>query len=182
MPGTLTPAQDYDHVLNIISGSDGMHDLQFTESVTTDSDCNSWNRGSIVCTDNDYLGGSVVLWNGGWDACMPLWAINATYDLDVNSDIGNFNENRVTTIVATGGYEIFTTEFVPSGDGYVPNEFLTWASGTDWGRVKPASFPNYNDTDIVGCVSRGITTDVYGQEVLNFWTMFIPSLKAIPPE
>ena len=180
MPGTLTPSQDYDHVLNIVSGSDGMHDLIFEAQATTDTynNLNVWNRGSLICMwiDGMYLGFGIRMYAGGWPGFMPMWAINAPDDLDVNGDVGNFTDRIVGGLVATGGYEIFTTEFFEEGD-YEPNQLLTFAD--DDAPLVTKSPTLYSENDIVGCVSRGITTDVYGQRVLNFWTMFIPALSLI---
>lgn len=167
MPGNLTPAQDYDHLVAAKSGSDGMHDLQFKAEIDTGQ---TWNRGALVCLT---AGGKLT--KGGGDAKMPLWAINSTSDFDVDGDVGNFIGNQVACWVATGGYELFTTEYVTTGN-YLPNQLLTNATAGDLGKIKPSASA-YNLTNIVGCVSSGVASDVYNQSVLNFWPMFIPKYK-----
>ena len=164
MPGTLRPAQDYDHLITVVSGSNSMHDLQFEAQAGPNQ---TFVRGSFVRTSTAV---PPLLIKGGVNAFMPLWAINAAGDFDVNGDKGNFIDNKVGCWVATGGYEVFTTEFVAGT--YAPNALLTWSAGSP-GKVT-ASPTNYNDNDVVGCVSKGVTTDVYGQIVLNFWTLFVP--------
>ena len=165
---SLTPAQYYDHVLNVVSGSDGMHDLQYRAAPA--STATEFDRGSLVTLDS---AGKVV---AGADSthAMPLFAINSTEDFDVEADVGNISGGYIACFVATGGYEIFTTEFV-SGS-YAPNDMLTAATGGDAGKVTEAG-ANYNDSIVVGCVSQGETTDAYSQAILYFWPMFIPENK-----
>ena len=164
MAGNLTPSQNYDHVLNVVSGSDDMHDLQYYAAPATDED---FVKGSLV-----YVDSSGNLAAGGAANAMPMWAITGVDDFDANSDVGNISGGVVSCFVATGGYEIFTTEF-RSTDTYVPNQLLT-ADTVTAGYVMAAS-ATYNDTVIVGCVSQGVQTDVYTQSILYFWTMFIPA-------
>jgi len=164
MAGNLTPSQNYDHVLNVISGSDGMHDLQYYAAPASGED---FVKGSVCYVDSS---GNLVA--GGAASVMPMWAITGVDDFDANSDVGNISGGVVSCFVATGGYEIFTTEF-DSTSTYNPNQLLTVDTGTA-GYVT-ASEATYNDTVIVGCVSAGVQTDVYAQSVLHFWTMFIPA-------
>lgn len=164
MAGNLTPAQNYDNVLNVVSGSDGMHDLQYYAAPASGE---TFTKGRMC-----YLDSSGNLVAGCTAAAMPMWAITGVDDFDANSDVGNISGGVVSCFVATGGYEIFTTEF-RSADTYNPNQLLT-TDETTAGYVK-ASAATYNDGVIVGCVSKGVQTDVYDQSVLYFWTMFIPA-------
>jgi hypothetical protein len=163
--GTLVPAQNYDHVLNIVSGSNGMHDLQF---VAAPASGQTFYRGSLVTLNS--VGQLIKGITTQHD--MPMWAINATGDFDVESDIGNVSGGNVGCFVATGGYEIFTTEFVAGT--YAPNTMLTAATSGNAGKVTAAA-ATYSDTVVVGCVSRGTSTGIYDQSLLYFWPMFMPA-------
>jgi hypothetical protein len=166
MAGNLVPDQNYDHVLNVVSGSDGMHDLQYSAAPATNED---FVKGSVCYLDTD---GNLVA--GGGDSYMPMWAITGVDDFDANSDVGNISGGVVSCFVATGGYEIFTTEFNTSAT-YNPNQLLTVDTGT--AGLVTASAAQYNDTVIVGCVSKGVQPDVYNQSILYFWPMFIPAVN-----
>jgi len=165
MAGTLTPSQNYDHVISVVSGSDGMHDLQYKAAPGTSQ---TFVKGSILYVDPT----TGTLKAGGGVTYMPMWAITGVDDFDANSDVGNMSGGVVSAYVATGGYEIFTTEFDTAS--YSPNDLLTY-SGTA-GKIKKAAAA-YNTETIVGCVSKGTDTDIYGQSILYFWPMFIPVVK-----
>jgi hypothetical protein len=167
MAGNLTPSQSYDNVLNVISGYDGMHDLQYYAAPASGE---TFVRGSVC-----YLDSSGNLAAGGDDTAMPMWAITGVNDFDANGDTGNISGGVVSCYVATGGYEIFTTEYVTT-DTYNPNTLLTVATGADAGKVKAAAASNWNDAVVCGCVSKGTQTDVYNQSVLHFWPIFIPKV------
>ena len=166
MPGTLTPAQDYDHLIEAKAGSDRMHDLHYTAEAASGQD---WDRGALVS-----LNAAGALVTGCGDHDMPMWAINATDDFDVDSDIGNFISNKIACWVATGGYELFTTEYKTT-ETFAPNDLLTAGLTTDLGLVKLAETA-HSDAVVVGCVSSGVATDVYSQSILNFWPIFIPKV------
>jgi hypothetical protein len=159
--------QDYDNLLVVISGFDGMHDLQFEAAPAAAAD---FRRGALVSLN---ASGEFVAGLSGLTA-MPLWAINDTADLDVVSDAGNTAGGVVSAYPATGGYELATTEFDAAGT-YAPNTLLTEDTVTA-GFVVDAAATNYNDLPVVGCVSVGVRTEVYGQTVLQFWPMFIPAV------
>lgn len=150
--------QYYEHMIQPVSGWVPMHALMHSGSF---SDNQTYNRGSLVSLNDD--GDFVVGCSSGK---MPMWATSATTDFDSNSDQGGTVGPNCSAFVATGGYELFTTEFVDSN--YLPNDFLV-ASDTA-GKVDK----RVNSGDIVGCVSAGANTEVYGQSVLYFWPMFIP--------
>jgi len=200
----ITPGQNYDHLLNPISGYDGMHDLQFQghgDSAAT------WNRGSLLGLDAD---GELIPFNDldgtlGKRA-MALFAINASYDLDVTGggdwgaganplyrvDAGNIagqtlaSDNstvltkKVGTLVATGGFELVTTEF-QTGSTYNENDpLVSAAAGTvDVGTIR-AGGELALEENIVGVVSTGARVETYGQDVLQFWPVYLPA-RAVAP-
>ena len=166
--GNLVPAQFYQHLLTILSGSDGMHDLQYHAPADASA---TFTRGSLVS-----LNTSGKLVNGLHAAySMPMWAINNIDDYDANSERGGTVGGNIGTIVATGGFEIKTTEFVTTSQ-YAIGSLLTAATSTDAGKVKPSTSA-YSTNPVVGSVSGGTSTDVYGQSILSFWTCFLPTVK-----
>jgi len=166
--GNLVPAQNYDHLLVAVSGYHGMHDLQFKAGIAANQ---AWFRGSLVS-----LASVSELKAGCGDLEMPLWAINATADFDVASDVGNTAGGAVATLVATGGYELKTTEFVRTNQ-YAANDFLTAGLGADLGKVTLAP-TDWTTRLVCGVVSAGVETDTYGQSVLRFWPVFLPGVNA----
>jgi hypothetical protein len=168
MPGSNIPNQDYDHLLLPVSGSDGMHDLQYRADIASGQ---SWNRGSLIS-----LNSAGKFKAGCGDAEMPQYAINATDDLDVQSDEGNISGGVVASFPATGGYEFKSTEY-EADQVYTPNDFLTAGLGVELGKVTKSPTA-YNDRIICGQVSKGVQTDLYGQSVLYFWGLNIPALRA----
>ena len=114
---------------------------------------------------------------------MGLFLFQGADELDVNSQ-GNDQwtpispSGRVMVLVAKGGYEMESTEFIssltyqpnnllrsPVGNT-VPDEFLSGMLRNDaiplplYGVLQPA---------IVGIVSRAVFTNAYGRRVLAFW-------------
>jgi len=168
-----TPSQNFDHVLNITSGSDGMHDLQFKAAPASGQE---WHRGAVVTLN---AAGALIA-GKTTEHDMPMFAINATYDLDVvfgqtsTADRGNMTGGKVACFPATGGYEIFTTEFVAGT--YAPNDLLTPAGGGNAGKVTLAE-DNYSDALVCGVVSKGTATGIYDQSILHFWPVYIPAVN-----
>lgn len=167
MPGTLVPSQNFDHLLEVVSGKDGMHDLQFVAAPGTGE---AFVKGSLVYVDPT----TGTLKAGGGATYMPMWAITGVNDFDANGDVGNMAGGHVSAYVATGGYEIFTTEFVAGV--YAPNDLLTYATGDDAGKVKKSA-ALYSAAAVVGVVSSGTATEMYNQSVLYFWPCFQPAVK-----
>ncbi len=166
--GNLVPAQNYDHLLVAVSGYNGMHDLQFKAGIALGQ---AWFRGSLVS-----LATVSTFKAGCGNKEMPLWAINATADFDVASDVGNTAGGTVAALVATGGYELKTTEFVRTNQ-YAANDFLTAALGVDLGKVTLAP-TDWTTRLVCGVVSAGVETDTYNQQVLRFWPVFLPGVNA----
>ena len=162
--GALNPAQNYDHLLDVVSGYTGMHDLQYKAEIETDQ---VWQRGAVVS-----LNASGKLKAGCGDLEMPLFAINATGDFDVSSDAGNIAGGVVGTYPAIGGYEFKSTEYVTT-ESYFPNDFLTPAAGADIGKVTKSP-ANWSSVLVCGVVSAGTEISTYGQSLLRFWGVFLP--------
>lgn len=168
--GTLTPAQMFDHSLNVIKGPSLMHRLDFRaapaagESIAAGSVCSINAAGALIA---GCPGGAIM------NRPMPMFAIQNIDDFDANSDVGNISGGVMSAIVATGGFEIETTEYDESGT-YNPNDLLTASSETA-GDVKRLSESPYGGQMVCGCVSEGVSTNADGKSVVRFWTMFLPA-------
>jgi len=179
---TLNPGNNFDHLLTIVSGYDGMHDLMFhaTPHVDGSGDVDvAYERGSLCSLDE--ADGTLV---PGLHSVvsMGLWAVNSVIDFDAASDDGNISGGVSTTYPATGGYEVKTTEvdldnFVAAN--YSTNTLLTGGVAAVLGKVIPVTLAGGGeaplDTNIVGVTSKGVASDVYGQQVVQFWTCYLPA-------
>lgn len=110
---------------------------------------------------------------------MPIFAWNDYAHFDaMGGDDGNIslhgNMKGMSGLVATGAYELQTTEFV-TGQTYAANTPLTVqnAAGDDLGKVMPGAF--YADV-VCGVVSDGQLTNAHGKDMVAFWSYFLPSL------
>lgn len=177
MPGTLTPGQMFDHTMIELSGRSTMHALDFAAAPAV----GELGVGGSVMTLN--VNGQFVIGLGAGvantqlfqhRAPMAIFAIQGTNEFDANSDVGNMAGGVQSGIVASGGYEIQTTEFVAGI--YRANDLLTFATGANRGRVVLAK-DNYSDCHVLGVVSRGVDMNTDRQNVISFWTVFCPPVN-----
>lgn len=90
---------------------------------------------------------------------------------------------KLSGLVATGGYEISTTEF-DADQSYEPGDLLT-ATTT----ATPASTDGVLTNDgvvqyvdpVVGVVSSGATTNHNGIQALSFWSVWLPGATSWTP-
>jgi hypothetical protein len=178
MPGNLTPGQMFDHSLTELSGRSTMHALDFSAAPAADE---AVYEGGVVTLDSN---GQFVAGLGAGvaattvfqhNAPMAIFAIQGTNEFDANSDVGNMSGGVQSGIVASGGYEIQTTEYVAGT--YNPNDLLTFAEGDDRGKVT-ISKDSYSDNHVLGVVSRGVETNADSKSVISFWTVFCPAVAA----
>lgn len=125
---------------------------------------------------------------GAHKTCPAIFLLNGSEDADVSNPgttaAGNFMHiavaptGKMSGLVATGGYEISTTEFV-TGNTYQPGDLL---SATRGNASSPAStdgrLTNYNvtqfTTPVVGVVSSGAGANHNGIQALSFWCVWLP--------
>jgi hypothetical protein len=125
---------------------------------------------------------------GAHKTCPAIFLLNGSEDADVSNPgttaSGNFMHlavaptGKMSGLVATGGYEISTTEFV-TGNTYVPGDLL---SATRSHATNPAStdgrLTNYSvtqfTTPVVGVVSSGAGKNHNGIQALSFWCVYLP--------
>lgn len=164
----FTSPQNFDHLLDPISGYDGMHDLQYHAAIEP---AETWERGALVSLN---AAGNLIAGLGGLaSGSMPLWALNSTSDFDVASDEGNIAGGTVATFPATGGFELVTTEF-DAAPAYPPNAPLV-EDGVTAGFVTQGTIPILAAESVVGVVSLGVKTEVYNQSCLQFWPVYLPA-------
>lgn len=174
--GTLTPGSMFSHLMTPIKGPTKMNRLdksvapKASEVIHEGSLCSLYSAGTLMA---GCAAGSTA------NRPMPMFAIQDVDDFDANSDGvsatqgGNISGGVMSALVATGGFEISTSEYSTVGSPtYNPNDLLT--DGTA-GLVKKATASPYGAQQIVGCVSDGVATNVDGVSVLAFWTMFLPA-------
>jgi len=140
-------------------------------------------RGRVVHVDSN---GNFV--PGAHKTSPAVFLLNGSEDADVSNPgttaAGNFMHlavaptGKMSGLVATGGYEISTTEFV-TGNTYVPGDLL---SATRANASTPAStdgrLTNYDvtqfETPVVGVVSSGAGKNHNGMQALSFWCVWLP--------
>jgi hypothetical protein len=170
-----TPSQAYDHVVVLVAGPLEPHTLQIGATIATGE---TFNAGALVSLNT---AGKVVKGLNA-DYAMPLWAINGSSDLDVITEGVAYgggqgiSGGQVNCYVATGGYELFTSEYdSATGNTYTANTLLTNGTSSTLGKVTVAASA-YNAKAVVGVVSRGVVTDQYGKGTLYFWPTYLPKI------
>jgi len=173
--GTLNPGQMFDHNLDVVKGPSLMHRLDFHAAPVADE---AIKEGSLMSLDS--AGKFIAGCPPGAATItqpMPIFAIQGINDFDANSDIGNISGGVMSGVVATGGYELATTEF-DAALTYAPNELLVSDEGGTKGWVTQAAAAPYGAETIVGCVSKPAAVNADGKNMLAFWSLFLPSATA----
>lgn len=169
--------QIYTHMLNPVKGWPSPYALDFAASPA--------NGVTVVpgmCCSLDSSGNLIL---GVVRHRMGLFAIQGNAEFDVAVGVVSFAgyqqvnpSGKINCLVATGGYELETTEF-DTAQTYAPNEPLR--AHTD-GKLTNQSVvlfsqdnsPQTNATAVVGIVSRGKFTNAYGVSALAFWPVWAP--------
>lgn len=177
-----------ENLMSVLSGFEqqSANNLEFAavvdSTVTTDADRAKFKEGS--CVSINATGGLTL--GVGTAVRMPMFLLAGLLEfqsrnyggdpaVDTWSWVSGFpeggpNAGNMPLIVATGGYEIRSAQFVSAS--YSRNATLTSdVSGGDAGKLKAGTL--YTDT-IVGLVSRGVEDNGYGVSALSFWSVFIP--------
>lgn len=170
MPGTIRPAQMFDHELNALKGWPSPYALD--KRAQPDDQETGILAGMCVYLDPT----SKKAKRGCVNGYMPLFVFQGQNEFDVNGDVGNIISGYFNTLVATGAYELETTEFV-TPDTYQLNDALTVENaGINQGKLKKATNPWTGGTEmIVGIVSvDGNTTNSNGINTIKFWPVYMP--------
>jgi hypothetical protein len=168
----MTPSQMYDHKLNPLKGWPSPYAIDKAAPVATGE--TKLINGRVAHLDS--VNGAFVAGLGGNYMPIFVWHGQTMFDT-LGGDTGNIslygNGKGVNGLVATGAYELQTTEFI-TGETYAPNTPLTSEDdvAADVGKIKPGVF--FTDT-ICGVVSDGKSVNALGVEVVTFWSYFLPS-------
>lgn len=127
---------------------------------------------------------------GAHQTGVALFLLQGSTDADVSNPgttaSGNFMHRAISptgkmnALVATGGYEIASSEF-DTAQTYVPGQLLTAiasdSNATTGGRITNVSVTQFV-TPVVGVVSSGKTKNHNGAFALSFWTCWLPGAAA----
>jgi len=181
MPGTFTPAQMFDHELNIVKGWPSPYALDKTKEIDTlETDVILAGRVCYI-TPADKIKMGCPYNTGESLAPMPLFAWPSSNDLDVRSDVGNIAGGHMMCLPAKGAYEMETTEF--KHGGFLPNVPLVVDSGgvvpADRGKIKAGSLLTAglaaNEHLVVGVVSdAGPLINSFRKQMVRFWPVYLP--------
>lgn len=178
MPGTVTPAQMFDHELNPTKGWPSPYAVDKVKVIAAGEP--TIHAGCVVhidpATDMFKLG---LPYTGGDVFCpMPIFAFPNSTDFDVSSDVGNISGGHLVGLVATGAYELESTEFI--GVGLTAGTPLTVqnAAGADLGKLQAgtlAALSGVNEDCVVGIVSdNGPLTNEFAKQYVRFWPVYLP--------
>jgi len=166
-----------EHVIAVLKGAPQDHQLTFAAEGNDASDIIFDGTLCSLNADGKLVKG--VAAGTGTNIPMPLFSCTNYYNNGVRMFGYQVFGGQYMTLVATGGFELETTEFVPGT--YNPNDALVPATSTDAGKVTKATNAVYGADPVVGIVSQGVRADESGLTSVNrlaFWTVFIPANAA----
>lgn len=167
MPGTIVPAQMFDHMLDPKKGWPSPYAVD--KAAPPDTGVTGIQAGTGVSLNpangNLVKGFSIA-------GAMAMWAFQNQNDFDVNGDVGNIISGNINCLVACGAYELETTEY--TGVSFAPQDPLTLDGTT--GHIKAASGGITGTDDVCGVVSEiGPVPNAYGKNVVRFWPVYMPN-------
>ena len=176
------PAPDllFEHGLDVKKGWFDMASLDYDAKLASAVEYDV-PRGRVVHVDSD---GNFR--PGAHNTGVAIFLLNGSADADVSNPgttaAGNFMHRaiaptgKMSGLVATGGYEISTTEF-DSTRTYAPGDLLTAAqslSDAAVGGVLTNSGVTQYVNPVVGVVSSGKAKNHNGIQSLSFWCVWLP--------
>ena len=168
MPGTLTPNQMFENTLVAVKGAIAPRRLDFHAAPAAAEDILEGMCCSLNATGELVKGcpaGAVG------NKPMPIFVINGQDDFDTNSDKGNLSGGVMSGLVGSGAFEVESTAFA-TGSAYVPNDLL---QGLGTGLLDLLGVLPYGALTAVGVVSKGVSTNRDGIQILSFWTEYLPA-------
>lgn len=174
----------FEHGLDVKKGWFDMASLDYSAKLSSSVSFDV-NRGRVVHVDS--TGGFVP---GVHETNVAVFLLNGSTDADVanpgTTAGGKFMHlavaptGKLSGLVATGGYEISTTEFATNRT-YAPGDLLTATTKTGAGNTVAATdglLTNNGVTQyvnpVVGVVSSGAATNHNGISALSFWCVWLP--------
>lgn len=181
------PAPDlmFEHGLDVKKGWFDMASLDYSAKMSSDVTY-AVKRGRVVHVDPNT--GTFV--PGAHNTNVAIFLLNGSEDADVSNPgttaAGNFMHQAVAPtgklsgLVATGGYEISSTEYDASKT-YKPGDLLTAAVSTTnaaVGGVLTNDGVEQFVNPVVGVVSSGAAKNHNGINAISFWCVWLPGAAA----
>lgn len=173
-----TPRQMFDHTLDAVKGwiPGNMASLDCAAKLSANVTIDPVYAGRVVHKNDD---GEFEM--GVTGTQMGIFLTQNSDDKDVEGDSGDDMQAIAPTgvmsgLVATGGYEVATTEFDDDQTYHINDALRAIASNsnaTTGGRLTNASF-TLGTTAAVGVVSKLPAANSHKKRVLTLWTAFIP--------
>jgi len=180
------PAPDlmFEHGLDVKKGWFDMASLDYSAKLSS-SVSFTVPRGRVVHLE--LASGKEVFLPGVSGSHMGIFLLNGSSDADVSNPGttagGNFMHQAVSPtgklsgLVATGGYEIASTEF-DATQTYAPGDLLTAGTSTSalstGGVLTNQSAVQYVNA-VCGVVSSGASKNHNGVQTLSFWSVYLPA-------
>lgn len=184
----VAPDLPFEHGLDIKKGWFDMASLDYSAKLGTVG--YTLPRGRVVHVE--HAGGQEVFLPGVRATDVAIFLLNGSADADVSNPgttaSGKFMHQaiaptgKLSGVVATGGYEIDSTEF-DSSQSYAAGDLLTAPLGVTAGDAATGglltnvsgegSVTQYVDP-VVGVVSSGKHTNHNGVSTLSFWSVWLP--------
>lgn len=186
-----TPSQMFFHSLIPLKGHPSMtaldHVGQLHSAITIDplpaGRCVHIHSVDAVAYGPSTRGGVSTFKTGVDGTQMGIFLLQGSDSLDVSNQGGTdwysgIPKGNIAGLVATGAYELETTEYDQS-QTYLPNEPLGAVSADTDDDPETGGGCLTNDVEvytdaIVGVVSKGAYTNAYGRDVLAFWPVYLP--------
>lgn len=176
----MAVGQMFDHTLDGLKGFPRPTALDFATILSANVTLSRVNAG--VCVHVNSVGQFEL---GVQLLQMPLFTLQNSDDFDVSNANAAWTpiapKGVMNALVATGAYELETTEF-DTAQTYTPNDHLTAVlsnSASNGGSLTNQSLGTLYGSGMVnrvGVVSRGKRTNSYGKTVLAFWPVYLPGL------
>ena len=182
------PDLPFEHAVDIKKGWFDMASLDYSAKLGTVG--YTLPRGRVVHVE--HVSGKEVFLPGVRATDVAIFLLNGANDADVSNAgttaSGKFVQQAISPsgklsgVVATGGYEIDSTEF-DSSRSYVAGDLLTAPTGASSGDAATGGVLTNNGvtqfvTPVVGVVSSGKHTNHNGVQTLSFWSVWLPG--AVP--
>lgn len=198
--------QSFDHTLTALKGWPTLHALDFDAPLS--SNVNIGSVGTAPCSGLVVHNTASGFEMGANLTQMAIFLWPNAYDFDVSNPgvptgtaLGGTTSvppawvpirptGKLMGLVATGGYELETTEFDTTQTYTINQTLRAVTSNTDANAGKltnqnasggqgfgsPGVNVAYTDS-IVGVVSRGAYTNSHGKQVLSFWPVYLPGSR-----
>lgn len=172
----------FDHLLDVVGGPvpGTPYALMKAAKIASGQTAAYFLAGRVVSLDSngDFVIGAEAPAAGGASLPMPMFLVNSYNDFDVAGDAGNIvgadsagtNTPKLSALVATGGFEIETTEYT-SATNLVTNRPLT-ATAAQLGKLTVATALSGTPGTIVGIASAAVAASHRGSTnlVARLWT------------